>query len=311
MQQWRSFFACIGLLFHVVSLSDGKRGDYRLAHDANSSNNASDALDWELHRLHGTFMCLAWFGFIPWAVFIARYLRSLYPKGWFQAHRAAALTAVLLISCSLGLIAYAHRHEGFPIEPHTLCGIFAISLAFLQPVVAFMRPNPTLPDGRPHPRRWLFNWMHRLIALIASVLALSALFTGIAMVQVYGFPSTLAAPISFLILLFIFGFIAEAAHQGYIVFPSKLEYQKMRGKSYDAMTTSAEEDEELEDSAQDDDDAEASYRNEKRERSSSARLYVKAKQFWLGLFSAWVAICAVVAVSLAVCVLKTPNNGNG
>ena len=52
--QWRSFFACIGLLFHVVSLSDGKRGDYRLAHDANSSNNASDALDWELHRLHGT-----------------------------------------------------------------------------------------------------------------------------------------------------------------------------------------------------------------------------------------------------------------
>ena len=56
---------------------------------------------------------------------------------------------------------------------------------------------------------------------------------------------------------------------------AKLEYQKMRGKSYDAMTTSAEEDEELEDSAQDDDDAEASYRNEKRERSSSARLYVK------------------------------------
>ena len=42
------------------------------------------------------------------------------------------------------------------------------------------------------------------------------------MVQVYGFPSTLAAPISFLILLFIFGFIAEAAHQGYIVFPCEL-----------------------------------------------------------------------------------------
>ncbi|KAK6049170.1 hypothetical protein COOONC_13325 [Cooperia oncophora] len=54
-------------------------------------------------------------------------------------------------------------------KTHSMIGIFALCLAWLQPFVSAMRCNPG------HPRRPYFNWAHRCIGITAMILATTAI----------------------------------------------------------------------------------------------------------------------------------------
>jgi hypothetical protein len=51
-----------------------------------------------------------------------------------------------------------------------MLGILAMSFGYLQPVVAFWRPANEI-NGLRHPRRWVFNWFHRTVGVLAFFLA--------------------------------------------------------------------------------------------------------------------------------------------
>jgi hypothetical protein len=120
-----------------------------------------------------------------------------------------------LTFATLGLIFILWAHDGkFEISLHSMFGIFVISFAYLQPVIAFLRP-PNEVNGHPHPRRWMFNWVHRTIGVLTCLLAVVTVILGCKILDVAGLPGTLAIPgtfIAFVIISFVVGEMINRLH---------------------------------------------------------------------------------------------------
>ncbi|CAJ0607892.1 unnamed protein product [Cylicocyclus nassatus] len=153
-------------------------------YDADSSNGMNSTTKGRLIKAHAILMLLAWFIFVPTAAMFARFLRSswptLRPGGiliWFHVHRTSNSIAITLMTASFICILTANNwkwkgpgsHSGKWVEAHTMIGIIALCLAWMQPFVSAMRCNPS------HPRRPYFNWVHRGIGATAMVLATTAI----------------------------------------------------------------------------------------------------------------------------------------
>ncbi|CAJ0607891.1 unnamed protein product [Cylicocyclus nassatus] len=153
-------------------------------YDADSSNGMNSTTKGSLIKAHAILMLLAWFIFVPTAAMFARFLRSswptLRPGGiliWFHVHRTSNSIAITLMTASFICILTANNwkwkgpgsHSGKWVEAHTMIGIIALCLAWMQPFVSAMRCNPS------HPRRPYFNWVHRGIGATAMVLATTAI----------------------------------------------------------------------------------------------------------------------------------------
>ncbi|KAK0426262.1 hypothetical protein QR680_009612 [Steinernema hermaphroditum] len=138
----------------------------------------------QLPKLHGCCFVLAFFCLLPVASGFARYFRdcltSYTPGGlrlWFHVHRALNILAVVLMV--FGLLGTLISHDfvwtgpkvgagaanASPTAIHTIFGLFAVILAWTQPLNVLLRcgPNHRL---RPH-----FNWSHRSIGVVAWLLA--------------------------------------------------------------------------------------------------------------------------------------------
>uniref|UniRef100_A0A914CM84 Ferric-chelate reductase 1 n=1 Tax=Acrobeloides nanus TaxID=290746 RepID=A0A914CM84_9BILA len=125
--------------------------------------------------------------------FHARYMRELWPtttpmglKIWFHIHRTLNFVAVccLVVSTILVFIAKDITWKGpwFGREQernlswgsiHSLVGLLAVIGGVAQPFIALTR------CGVDHPRRPIFNWVHRIIGLVAFVLATIAIFIAV------------------------------------------------------------------------------------------------------------------------------------
>lgn len=120
--------------------------------------------------LHGIFMIVAWIGATSIGVFSARYMKKIWvgPKLfgkdiWFIVHQVAmSLTWVLTISAVV--IIWVDVGE-WRTSTHSLLGIIATVLCFIQPLTAFFRPAPN-DDARP-----IFNFMHGSVGKLAHFLA--------------------------------------------------------------------------------------------------------------------------------------------
>ena len=60
---------------------------------------------------------------------------------------------------------FAYEKWKFENEPHTFVGIVAGGLCFIQPFMAFLRPDPGAS------KRVIFNWVHRGVGVSAHILA--------------------------------------------------------------------------------------------------------------------------------------------
>lgn len=130
--------------------------------------------------VHGILMAIAWTGFAFVGLFTARYMREVWEpteifgkKAWFTVHRLLMTTTVsLTISGTIVIFVHVGGWSS-GVGAHPICGIIAISLAVIQPIMAAFRPAPDAP------KRGIFNWTHRLVGTVALVMAVVTIYLGL------------------------------------------------------------------------------------------------------------------------------------
>lgn len=131
---------------------------------------SNDQASKTLVLIHGSFMIVAWIGATAIGTFSARFVKKLWigkkmfgKDIWFIIHQVSmsltwilTITAVIIIWIDVG---------EWNTSPHSVLGIIATSLCFIQPLTAFFRPKPD-DDARP-----IFNFMHGSVGKLAHMLA--------------------------------------------------------------------------------------------------------------------------------------------
>ena len=120
--------------------------------------------------VHGSLMVVSWIGATSIGVFSARFMKKLWAGKkafgkdvWFIVHQVSmSLTWALTISAVI--IIWVDVGE-WRTSTHSVLGIIATSLCFIQPLTAFFRPAPN-DDARP-----IFNFMHGSVGKLAHFIA--------------------------------------------------------------------------------------------------------------------------------------------
>ncbi|XP_067036685.1 ferric-chelate reductase 1-like isoform X1 [Acropora muricata] len=159
---------------------------------------------------HGILMTLAWTLFAFVGLFTARYMRQVWQPtkiwgkdAWFTVHRVLMTTTVLLTVTGTILIFVKVKGWSSGAGAHPICGMIAIILAVIQPIMAALRPSPNAP------KRGIFNWSHRIVGTVALVMAVVSIYLGLDQNQVGLGKQGLYAVIAFYIgefLVFVFEF---------------------------------------------------------------------------------------------------------
>ncbi|XP_021366826.1 ferric-chelate reductase 1-like [Mizuhopecten yessoensis] len=135
-----------------------------------------------LVQIHGSLMVVAWVLFSSIGIFVARYLKTMWPnstvlgqKVWFQIHRLCMMTVFLFTAIAFVIIfvevdGYADNvtvsdeSHSFA-KYHPILGIIVMSLTVMNPIIALLRCAPD------HKKRPIFNFYHWFIGTSAHVLA--------------------------------------------------------------------------------------------------------------------------------------------
>ncbi|KAI6203744.1 hypothetical protein M3Y94_00591800 [Aphelenchoides besseyi] len=154
--------------------------------EESSNEQSTDGIDHGLlKRLHGAIMLIAWLGLVSCAVYSARHLREHYPNTtvnglmiWFHIHRTFNVIAVVLmvLAAILIFVGTSYSWTGPSVSQtsdentsataiHSLLGVISVVLALSQPFIALLR------CGKDHPKRPIFNVVHRSFGLLAALLA--------------------------------------------------------------------------------------------------------------------------------------------
>ncbi|KAI4898054.1 hypothetical protein NFI96_002827 [Prochilodus magdalenae] len=121
-------------------------------------------------KAHGALMLIAWMTTASVGMMTARYLKVV-TKGrgccgkdlWFLEHMSLmSLSVVLTIVAFIVVFAYVQGWSG---GAHPVLGCIVMILSLIQPVAASFRCAPQ------HERRYLFNWLHAINAVVIKVLA--------------------------------------------------------------------------------------------------------------------------------------------
>uniref|UniRef100_A0A914W8R8 Ferric-chelate reductase 1 n=2 Tax=Plectus sambesii TaxID=2011161 RepID=A0A914W8R8_9BILA len=180
------------------ALNLAQTASYGASSTASSGGGITQFQKLQLIKAHGIMMILAWFIFVATAIMFARYFRGHWPETkpmglllWFHFHRTLNVIGVILMIAAFVCIFVAR--EGVWVGPkagggaansewgsvHSMTGILAVCLAWVQPIGAIFRCHP----GKP--LRPIFNWLHRFIGVSAWLLAATTItiaakhFTGL------------------------------------------------------------------------------------------------------------------------------------
>ncbi|XP_015456449.3 putative ferric-chelate reductase 1 [Astyanax mexicanus] len=131
-------------------------------------------------KAHGSLMLIAWMTTSSVGMITARYLKAV-GKGkgcsskdvWFLAH-VSLMSFTVIITAIAFILEFAHI-KGWAGGVHPVLGCLVMILSLIQPVAAAFRCSPQ------HEKRFVFNWMHGIMALVIKVLAVAAIFTGLAL----------------------------------------------------------------------------------------------------------------------------------
>lgn len=132
-----------------------------------SANNQPSRI---LLLLHGSLMIVAWIGATTIGVFSARYFKKIWSGKqifgkdvWFIVHQVS-MSLTWLLTISAVIIIWVDVGE-WRTSTHSILGIIATSLCFIQPLTAFFRPAPD-DEARP-----IFNFMHGSVGKLAHFIA--------------------------------------------------------------------------------------------------------------------------------------------
>lgn len=132
---------------------------------------------------HGALMLIAWMTTGGIGMIMARYMKSAAGKPifgkaiWYQTHfLLMILTVVLTIIAFIMIFAEVSGWSG-DTGAHPVLGCIVMILSFFQPIAAMFRPDPKSE------RRYIFNWGHRLNALVIKVLAVATIFLGLILID--------------------------------------------------------------------------------------------------------------------------------
>ncbi|XP_054882703.1 putative ferric-chelate reductase 1 [Poeciliopsis prolifica] len=135
----------------------------------------------QMIRAHGCLMLLAWMTFGPLGMIVARYQRrpsqvQMFGKDlWFVVH-VSVMSFTVATTIIAFILAFSYL-GGWEYGVHSVLGCLVLTLVLIQPILALTRCAPQ------HPRRFLFNWAHFVIAVLLKVLAVAAIFTGMMMMD--------------------------------------------------------------------------------------------------------------------------------
>ena len=155
-------------------------------HQGKMSTNSSNATLVTLEQAHGTVMIFAWIVFASTGILLARYGRLLRfgdksklfgADIWFQMHRSILILATIttLVGLLLVLIkgdneAVARNRDQNRLTAHQVFGYIIIGSAMLQVGIGIFRCTPQSPF------RYIFNWIHRSVGILAFVFSIPTLF---------------------------------------------------------------------------------------------------------------------------------------
>lgn len=175
----KAYFLLIASGSTLTELSIGYHGGNRAA-SSSAILFTEDAVYIELSTLpkvsrtllliHASFMIVSWIGATSIGVFSARYCKKLWigmklfgKDAWFVFHQFA-MTLTWILTIAAVIIIWIDVGE-WRTSTHSVLGIIASVLCFIQPITAFFRPAPT-DEARP-----IFNFMHGSVGKLAHFLA--------------------------------------------------------------------------------------------------------------------------------------------
>ncbi|CAL2031004.1 unnamed protein product [Caenorhabditis brenneri] len=138
----------------------------------------------QFSKAHAILMIFGWLLFVPTGFIFMRLGKDLFVEEkifgspvWFQVHRAANFMGVVCICASMLCIYISQQWtwkgtgsgSKYWTEVHTDLGVISTVLAVAQPINSLFRCGPT------HSQRYIFNWAHRMVGIIAYTLALTAI----------------------------------------------------------------------------------------------------------------------------------------
>ncbi|XP_072535059.1 putative ferric-chelate reductase 1 [Salminus brasiliensis] len=131
-----------------------------------------------ISKAHGSLMLIAWMTTSSLGMITARYLKAV-TKGkgccgkdfWFLTH--ASLMSFTVVATAIAFILEFAHIRGWRRGAHPILGCLVMILSLIQPIAAAFRCAPQ------HKWRFIFNWLHSVMALVIKVLAVAAIFTGL------------------------------------------------------------------------------------------------------------------------------------
>jgi hypothetical protein len=133
-----------------------------------------------LIKVHGSMMIMAWFFFASMGMLTARYGKDVFKDKklfgkamWFTIHQFCMTTTWFLTVTAVIVIFIKRKTDPMQVSrikenPHGLVGLIAAILAFVQPFMAFFRPDSKSS------KRWIFNYGHLGVGTLAMILAVVA-----------------------------------------------------------------------------------------------------------------------------------------
>ncbi|XP_021366791.1 ferric-chelate reductase 1-like isoform X1 [Mizuhopecten yessoensis] len=146
-------------------------------------------VSYPLVKAHGSLMIVAWVLLASIGIFVARYMKPLWPnstllgaKVWFPIHRICMGTAMTLTIIAFIIIfveagGYAHNigvSAGSILfgQYHPVLGIIVTILSVVNPTMAIFRCAPD------HEKRPIFNFAHRICGISAHIIAAITIIFG-------------------------------------------------------------------------------------------------------------------------------------
>lgn len=127
--------------------------------------------------VHGFMMFLAWGILLPGGILAARYLKHVKGDGWYKLHVYLQYSGLAIISLGF-LFAVAELQGLYFTSLHVKFGMAAISLACIQPVNAYFRPEKPANGGEATRKRIIWEYLHVIVGRCAIFVGIAALFSG-------------------------------------------------------------------------------------------------------------------------------------